>query len=90
MGNKRKGCLSSVFLIIIGLIVLVMVFTNPKQDEVVKELKNREGAISIINVTKRENYILLSVCQVQISSFNQGIMKEKEFLCVFGQVIEIK
>ena len=90
MNKKGSGCGCFTFLLIIlAAIFFVLVFTNPKQDEVVQELKNREGAISLVQVVKRDNFVVLSVYHMQISSMNQGLMKPKTYLGIFGQVIEI-
>ena len=91
MDKKRSGCGCFTFLLIIlAILIFVMIFTNPRQEEVVQELKNREGAISLIQVVKRDNYIVLSVYQIQVSSINQGLMKSKTYMGVLGQILEIE
>ena len=92
MSGKGKGCcgcLSSLF-VFIGIIILIMVFTNPKQEELVQELKNREGAISVINIEKRDNFVVMSFYKVQVSSINQGFMTQKRYIGVLGQIVEVK
>ena len=91
MDKKRSGCgCSAIPLLLTVALIIVMVLTNPKQDEVVQELKNREGPISLVQVVERKNLIVLSLYKIQVSSINQGLMKSKIYIGVFGQVIELE
>jgi hypothetical protein len=53
-------------------------------------IKSKEGAISLVTVKSRKNYLVFSVYHVEVSSFKQGLFEPKYYLGVLGQVMEIE
>jgi hypothetical protein len=69
---------------------LVLIATNPGQDDVKRRLKSEEGIISMVFVEERTNYVFFSIYRVNISSLKQGFLEDKCCIGVLGQIITVE
>jgi hypothetical protein len=87
LGKVVKNIVMVLILVLSG---LVLIATNPGQEDVKRHIKNEEGIIRLAFVEKRTNYVLFSTYRVNISSLKQGLFEDKYYIGVLGQIITIK
>jgi len=75
------------FLIIIGAAILVLVLTNPNEQDLKNYIKTRDN-MNMMDVTASESYVLLSVYQVEIIDFSGR--RYEEYVGILGRFYPIE
>ena len=84
--KKRSKVISSLFVVVL---LGVMFFTNPDTADAYSKIKEKEGKLSYVDVSKRINCFLFSFYQVEKLSLKSTEKGSYKYLGILGQVIEL-
>ena len=75
-------------LFVVGVLV-AMFFTNPGEADVYRKVKEKEGKLSMVDVSDRTNFFLFSLYRVDFPISFKHSKQSYLYLGIFNQVVEI-